>query len=679
LLDFWRIDALRNAPALENLGDGGFKLTGVAWMDAAPWSALQYTFSGSSIDTWFGVDPKALTASNVGEVQSQLTQFLARPPDPATRLRYATQLDDSLSEYVVGAGAAQTLLLMLAAGPLGVAVAVVALGIELLIERRRHVLALMSARGASALRIRGSLAVEGLVVSVPAVAIAALITLLALPGPADPSLIVSAIVCALLPPLILAALGSPLGSAGGRALGRWRWIAEVVVLAAAAVALLVLFQRGLTPPAGAIAADPLLVLTPVLLCLAVSVLVLRVVPYLLARLAAILRRRTGVLGFIGAVRGERTSAAALVPVLAVLVGVAVTVFSAVVFSTERTGVAEGARARVGSDISVSASRLSEAQVDRMRGVDGVAAVATVSSAGYANLSKDGTVDPVFVFETDSAALADVQSGLPVSERMPSLASSADHRAPVALGGWGDTGHAANGTLTLDSGIPVRVVTTTLAPGDFVTVAPWILVDAKAVPSDFSTDPPVVTTALIRLDPGVDSADAVARLQKIGGHDATIHSAAIQAAAARAAPIVGGLEVLLPIAIGLAVLLCVLALVLTLVMNGRNRERLTATLRTLGFSRRQNAALTAWEIGPIVAAGLVGGLAAGFLLPFIVLVPLDLAAFTGGSAHPPISIDGLTITIALVGFIAVCALVTVAALAISTRRNAASILRTGEDE
>jgi len=70
---------------------------------------------------------------------------------------------------------------------------------------------------------------------------------------------------------------------------------------------------------------------------------------------------------------------------------------------------------------------------------------------------------------------------------------------------------------------------------------------------------------------------------------------------------------------------------------------------------------------------------GFALPFVVVQPLNLAAFTGGDAHPTIAVDGGIIAVAIAGFILVCAISTVVALIVSNRRSAASILRTGEDE
>jgi putative ABC transport system permease protein len=684
--DFWQLDPLRAKVAVENLGDAGFKMTAVAWVAPAQWLQLAPIVSASTIG-WYGVHSERMDATTVGTVQAQLARFLTSPQSiNNVPLHFTTHLDAIVNEYVDGAGPAQTLLLLLAAGPLGVAVAVLFLGIGLLIERRRSTLALLSARGASAVRIRGSLAAEALVVSVPAAALAVAITLLMLPGAVDALTVTLGILCALVPPAMMAVLGSSRTraervAARGTGFARWRWVVECIVVAAAVVAVLLLVQRGLVPSGGTIAADPLVVATPLLVCLAASVAVLRAYPFLLAWVAAALRRRRGATGFLGAVRGERTSAATLIPVLAVLVGIAVTVFSSVIFSTVRTGIEQASRGTVGADVSVTSTRLTPAQTDRMRAVGGVADLATVASAGYANLEKDGTSQPVFVINANTEALARVQSDLPAASRTPTGMAHITHgRAQMLIGGWDADGHARDGVLSIaDVTLPVHVASTTAVPGDFITSSPWVLLDTRAVPKGFQLNTTAVTTALVRLDPGANAASVQKRLRTIAGASAVVESAGTQAQTARSAPVVGGLEGMLVIAIGLAVVLCVLALVLTLVSNAALRQRLTATLRTLGFSRRQNAGLTVWEIAPTVCAGLIGGLAVGFALPFVVVQPLNLAAFTGGDAHPTIAVDGGIIAVAIAGFILVCAISTVVALIVSNRRSAASILRTGEDE
>jgi putative ABC transport system permease protein len=686
--DFWLLDPLRANPALENLGDRGFKLTAVAWVNPAQWQKLQYSVDATTTG-WYGVSSAALNASNVAVVQRQLSRFIASPPptDAGAQLRFTTSLDEVLSAYVAGAGPAQTLLLLLAAGPLGVALAVLLLGIELLVDRRRRVLALLSARGASEWRIRGSLAVEALTVSLPAAAVAVVITLLLVPGRLDLATLVLAVCCVVAPPVAMAAVGSARtraerSAARSRGFTRWRWVVECSVIAAAVLATFTLFQRGLAPVAGSAAADPLLVVTPLLICVAVAVVVMRAVPLLLKVIAAMLRRRTGVIGFLGAARAQRTSTAMLLPMCAVLIGLAVTVFSTVVFATENSGIEQAARGSVGADVSVTDAIITPAQLDRMRHTPGVAGLVPVSSAGYAMLTAAGSSQAVIVMLANTDALAQLQSDLPHALRTPpGMSSSPGGRIPMLLGGWSTRAAPHDGTLAFDDGtLPVRVASPTAVPGSFVPNQSWVLLDAHAVPTEIRESPTSVTTALIRLHGRADRSAVAARLAKIAGASATVENAAVQAAQARSAPIVGGLGRMLLIAIGLAAALGAVALVLTLALNTASRTRLTATLRPMGFSARQSAGLMAWEITPIIISALIGGVAAGLALPLIVLTPLDLAAFTGGTAHPVIVVDGALMALAVGGFFLICAAAAAVLAVMNARRGAsAGILRTGEDE
>jgi len=685
--DFWQREPLRANAALENLGDRGFRLTAIGWVAPAQWHQLVYQV-GANTSGWYGVNSSAFNASTVGTVQGQLAQFVAAPPPAGATvpLRFDTRLDATLSDYVAAAGPAQTLLFLLATGPLGVALTVLFLGVELLVERRRSTLALLSARGASALRIRGSLGLEALAVSLPAAVLGAIVTLLVLPGPTDALTLLLAACCAMVPALAMVVLATARSRAERviarrRGFARWRWVVEVVVIAMAVVAAVTLFQRGLAPAIGGIAADPLVVATPLLICLVVAIVVVRVLPAVLAAVAAVLRHRRGAVGFVGAIRGERTSVAVLVPVLAVLVGVAVSVFSSVIFTTETAGVEQAARGQVGADLSVSDAQLTTTQLARMRSTPGVASLVTVAQGGYATLSLGGSSQAVFLLLADTGALARLQSDLPQSVRTPEgLDRPQNAHTPMLLGGWDTDLTSRDGTLTGDgSALSVRVASPTAAPGDFITTTPWVLLDARAVPKQFELPPLIVTTALIQATAGTDQAELAQRLQAIGGTNAVVETAAEHVDAARSAPIVGGLQRMLMVGVALSVLLCLLALALTLVMNADNRGRFTGMLRTLGFTARQSAVLVMWEIAPIVAAGLIGGIVAGLVLPAVVLAPLNLAAFTGGLAHPPVLIDTGLVALACCGFVVLCAAVAAVASFNARRWDVASILRTGEDE
>ena len=346
--------------------------------------------------------PNVFAAGSLAAVQAQLDHFLANPiraqaGDQPVSLRFATSLTAALDDFLARAQPANTLFAILVAGPIGVALAVLVLGVRLALGRRREALALMASRGASPLRLRSGLAVEGAIVSVPTAALGVVVAFALTPESdlVGPPLAFGAL-CALAPPVILAIVAGALGprddvGAERSARRRWGWVVEVIVVGLAALAVVALFQRGLTPPNAGLTVDPLLAVTPILVALAACIVVLRLYPVPLAWLAGALRRRRGAVAYIGVTSSMRSRAGGLWPVFAVVVGVSITVFSVSVLSTERGGIMEGARSRVGADLSVTAGSLSAAQVARVTAIPGVAHTAVVYWAGGVTVNHSGPI------------------------------------------------------------------------------------------------------------------------------------------------------------------------------------------------------------------------------------------------------------------------------------------------
>ncbi|GAA4347345.1 FtsX-like permease family protein [Microbacterium rhizosphaerae] len=675
---YWELQFQRAHPSDVQLGDAGSRITATAWLDPAPWGRMQFSFTSDALG-WFGARAEAITWPNLASVRAQLAAFLSSSHEGTggwVLLRYTTQFDEVLAGLQSGGASLQTLLILLATAPLGAAVAVLVLGAELLVDRRRAVLTLLSARGASAWWIRSRMAIEGLVAAIPAAVVGAVAAVLVTSGPVDAAAVAGAASCAVLPAVILAALARPAERAPRPRRRRWRWVLEVLVLAATAVAVFALVERGVRPDG----VDPLLVLTPLLITLSAAVVVLRLYPLPLRALHGALRRGRGAIGLIGASRSVRGIRTSLIPVLVVLVGVATAVFSAVAFQTERAGVTQAALAHAGADVSVGDDGLTTAQAAGIRAVAGVSEVGVIRSAGYAGISNGGGSDFVEVLVADTARLSQIQAGLPEDVRVPDLTHTVDGKTPIVVGNWEEATGPGDVTLTTDAETTARIVSATTSLGAAAPNSAWILVDAAHVPDGL--DEPAPSGALVALDSaharGEDAVTATAAIAKIVGSGATIDSAAAQAEVIRAAPAVAGVETALLIATALGAALAVMALVLTLVTGARERLRLVGTLRTLGFDRRQTTGLVVWEVAPILATGLVGGLVAGLLLPFAVLVPLDLSSLTGG-AQPPIAGDPMTISLVLAVFVVVVAAAVALAVWIASTRSPASVLRVGEEE
>lgn len=689
--DFWELATLRSRGSYADLGDHGKLYRAVAWVDPGSWSRVAPLFPGTFTQAWYPVAPGAFTISGLEPVRSSLARFLSSPSaagvggTPAT-LRFSTSLDRTLDDYLARAQPANTLFALLAAGPLGVALAVLVLGVRLLLGRRREALALLAARGASPTRLRLGLAADTAAVSVPAAALGLIAALLLTPGVDALALpIALAAICALAPPLICVAAAGRLGPRddlrGERsARRRWGWVLEALVIGLAALGVAALFQRGLAAPGAGLGVDPLLVVTPVLLALAACVLVLRLYPLPLSWLARALRRRRGPVAYLGAAGALRSRAGGLWPVFAVVVGVSIAVFSASVLSTERAGIESGALARVGADLSVTASgTFTDAQVAQLREVPGVAASAVVEWAGGLRIQAGSQGGDLSGYLVDPAELARVQTGIPEAARVSSaLAQSDPARTGAVIGGFDPAIPVTSAILTADTSVHLGVTEFDFVPGVYIWDGQWAIIDRTTLPAHTGvTGTP--QTVLIALAPGAD-ADAVHRqVAAIAGDGATIGDARQEQAALRSAPLVSGIETIALLSIALSALMCVGALLLALVIGAAARTRLVATLRTIGYTSRQTAALLGWELGPILIVGLVAGILVGLALPAIVLAPIDLSGFTGGPIAPAVVIDPGLIALAAGGFALSTVAVTLVALAVARRRSPAAVLRVGGEE
>ncbi|MGO4275157.1 hypothetical protein AB4Z22_35890, partial [Paenibacillus sp. TAF58] len=215
--DFWQLDRLRSGGVFADHGDAGQEFGAVAWVDPASWPAMTTSFLPVTTVGWFGVKSAAFNAGALSGVQAQLAHFLANPVqaqagEQALALRFATSLNGALDDFLSRAQPANTLFAILAAGPIGVALAVLVLGVRLTLGRRREALALMASRGASPLRLRAGLAAEGAIGTVPAAALGLAVAIALTPDSdlVGPPLAFAAL-CALAPPVILAIVAGALG------------------------------------------------------------------------------------------------------------------------------------------------------------------------------------------------------------------------------------------------------------------------------------------------------------------------------------------------------------------------------------------------------------------------------------------------------------------------------------
>lgn len=663
-----------------------------AFIDPGSWPVLEEQ-TGLAMVTTAAIpfSTAGLTVEEDGEILPQLRSFTSTAQPVANvaktgtvaSLTFSSDSEETLTTALTRAQTATVVLVMVASGPIGVAIAALWLLSRLIMLRRRDTLALASARGASAAQLRLSQALETLLLSVPASAVGAILGYLLFPSSWSPIGAWSAAAVAVVPPILIAIAASPRslrptrGDLDPRARGRYRWVLEVIVLAFTALAVLLLLQRGLTTSAGTVGVDPLLAGTPLLLSLSAGLIVLRLYPLPLLGFTRWVKRRKGIVAFLGASRSIRDPAAGLAPVLAMVVGLAVAVFSGVLLGTVTGGVGTAAHSIVGADLRIDSPILNQEQLDEIADVDGV--TESVSLYQYTRLQNLSVEDNLSVptVVVDTAALSRVQEGVPGAAHLDlDMTRPLDGRFPVLL----SPGLAAHYTIAADSTFGSADIVSAGDPGTSPSlsgVEDWVLIDT-ANSEAFGIYKFLPRITLLRLDPGADVTAVKADLASIVGPDATITSPADAAALLNGSPVSGGLQVALLALIVIVALLCAGTVVLALMISGPARERLLALLRTLGLTRGQGRGITGWEIGPTAIVAIVTGCVLGAVLPLIVLAGVDLRPFTGGVLQPVIRIDPVLLGIVVGGFALLVVVATAIAMAAARRVSLARSLRTSEE-
>lgn len=686
-------------PSIEIIGLAPPVYIGVGFAHPASWKHAVPFSAGARMQVWFPVEADSLTGENAATFASGVREFTRSPHRvgelvfdqdwrprftlaPVTDLPFSTRVTSALDDAVAATSATSAVLAMMASGPIGVAIAVLLLGARLVADRRSAGLQLAAARGASRAQLRTTLGVEGLAIGVPAGALGAVVGALAVPGRADALTIGLAAVVAILPAVLLASAPAASGmrrvrsDLGRKSTGSWRWVVEVLVVAAAGLSVFLLLRRGLATSSSTVTVDPLLAAVPLLLALATCVLVMRLYPLPLAGVAKLAKARRGLVSFLGAARGVRDPAAGLAPILAMVVGVSVAVFSAAMLSTVNTGVDNAARSAVGADLLVSSQAITADEADAIAATAGVVATAPVYAEVRVTLTHDGGRDYLTAIVVDAEELAAVQQGMPGSiehlerlrqdgERIPVIASDA---VAELLDGQ---------TEAEVDGAEIEVVGTAPSAGPMSDRRAWVIVD-RANAEELVGTIYSPSRVFVDLEEEASAQDARDSIRSLVQESATVRIPSDLAAQLRANPVVSGLQSALIAALLLVSFLCTVAVVMTLARGAAARDRLLSMLRTLGLSRRAGTGIVAWELAPMTIVALIAGTALGVALPWIVLAGVDLTLFTGGATQPDVVIDPLLTALVTGGFVLLVLAATTIAVLTARRTDPATALRTIEE-
>lgn len=614
---------------------------------------------------------------------------LSAPPIQSTFSTESLSTFEALSQQQ---RATASIVAVVAAGPIGVALAVFALASRLIVSRRQPHLALATARGGSPAQVRGVMALEGLLAGVPAaVAGHYAAQLVDLPGSGWTEWVVVGLI-ALAPAVLLALTATTADRSSRRDLSsrgasRLRLLVEVIVLALAGLAIWRLFDRGLTGVAQATespdAADPvvnvstgvdlLMAATPVLLALAACVITLRLYPLPVHGLMALFRRRRGLTNFLGAARAVRDPAGGVIPALAVILGVSVAVLSSVLASTIGSGAEAAVWRTAGADVRLSGPPWSEEEVDVVREVEGVAQVAAIRpAANNMDLTGELTARGLTIYIVDST-LPEVWADSPIAALPDALFSSSGGVTPVLSGGPLEAGSGAG---QLGSYGQVEIVGHLDALPGVRTRGEFLVVDRTAWEEHGGSVPAGQVLLVAASDP--DQVEDLVGTLGAAVPNALAETPREKLEVFREAPVTGSMTWLFSAAVVATTALTVLAVLFVQLMGAAGRTSLFAVLRTLGLSQRQARGLTAWELGPLVAMAFAVGAALGVLVPWLLLRAIDLTGLTGGVEQPALALAWAILGPVALGILATVALAIAMSATLSGRADLVSTLRRGEE-
>lgn len=631
-----------------------------------------------TITGWFRLDAAQVVGVDVATLAAQLTGMLVNPwimheptdERPWTEeARLASELGGALAEVSAQQRGTRALVAVSAAGPLGVASALVVLAARLVADRRRAILALTSARGMSPRQQRGLAIAEGLLAGLPAAALGTAIAAALTPGgPPGPTAWLIAGLIATAPAAALAWQVTPptgrgdLSSRGGKA----RVVGEALVLLAGVAAVWRLLS-------GATAGEGLDILgatAPFLLALAGCLVVLRAYPLPLRWLHRMLRPRRGLTGFLGSARALREPASGPIPVLAIVLGSALTLTSAVLLGTLSHATERAVWERTGSSLQVGGPRITKEDADRIREIDGVTAVARIRVGGATvRLTTPAGEAHVRVWLADRDLLDAYAVGFDTPPVPAALFGDGD---PVPAVFGGEVPDAATGTLS-SLGQVRRVAHLDVLPGVLPGLG-WVVVDAARWPQ---ADAAPSTLALVALAPETDTTAVTAQIREVL-RTARITSAADELRDLRASPTVSGLTRIFALLAATTAVLLVLAVSAAQLLGAASRRALAAVLSTLGMPRRRFRALAAWELGPVVAVALVFGLALGVGIAALLVRASHFVALTGGATAPTLAVDPLVVGGVVGGLLAAAGVSIALSAALAGRADVAHQLRIGED-
>lgn len=630
--------------------------------------------------------PEQPNASGGGASRSELT------------VEFDTLLPATLVEVVSQQRVTTALLGLMLAGPVALVLVVLGLSGATILRRRHSAVWLAQARGASPRQVRGLAAALGALVGLLSALLGLTFTHLAWPGPVAGVDLVAVGAGALVPAAALGAAGH-LGDGPSRRFARLRHgprhvlrAATVLLVTIALLAVWRLLDRGgisvasdglaaedaplirARPDAGL---DLLAAATPGLVVLAACLLGLQLHRLPIRALHARLRRGRRLVGFLGSARALRGPPGGVVPTLAVALGMAVALSSAVLLSTVSQGAERAAWTDTGAELRLSGPSVDDELSTTLAEVPGVAAVSVLREVpSPVDLEGEVAGSELTVYVVDTT-LPSVQWDASLAP-LPEALFGGSGPLPVLTGGEAPE---ATGPTTLPGLGAARVVGHVESLAGLRTDQSFLVVERERWEAAGGSTP-AGSAALMAVGPASSGTSADAHAEEVAERvRAAVPNSLVETVHAgladfREAPVVDGLTVALAAATVSAVALAAVALLLNHLLQAPARHPLLATLRTLGMGRHGARRLIAWESGPLVLTASLVGVALGVGVPWLLLQAIDLTSLTGGAAQPPLRVDPLTAGAGVLAVLLTALAATALSSVLAARTDLAQQLRIG---
>ncbi len=677
--EFWMNDSSLELPTVIVVSPELQLLYGTALLSEDAYPALIGNGLPARYSWRYFVDPDRLDAGTLDQLTADLRQMQTRYPPFVTTLRDAdvttlqTGLLGLLNGYSAERRTAEAVLVTASLGPAAVATAAVALIALLMVHRRRRAVTLVRGRGASVGQLLGSHLLEGLLIAVPASAIAYVAATTLVEGRASTwSPVLTAIVAGgaalVLMLTVLRPATAPLRegerevSTAGRLSPRRLTFEAFVILLAGGGALL-LRQRGIAggSAAGELAGvDPLLAAVPVLIGLAVGLLTVRLYPLPLQAAGWFADGWRGMVPAFGLRRAARTGDVGSLPLIVLLVTVAIGAFSSTIFVTVERGQSAAAWQEVGADLAITPGTRPfppDFDATTLPGVEAAARThvetAVLGGRGGARVQMNALDTPAYAEVT---AGTEADPGLPRSMREPPIPDEpipAILSASVARGG----SRPIRVNDEVEMLVSARTVTLRVVairssfPGiDFG--AAWLVVPLETLRAA-TGDRVFAASEMFLRAPGATAASVQAAMDEVlPATQVTGRSEVLEAL--RAGPLVRGVGTGFVLAVAIAIVYAALATTAALVLLAAVRSRETAHLRTLGMTPRGLLGLSVVEHGPAVVVATAIGVVLGVGVAWFVAPGLDLAGLIGSSIDVALVVDWEVVGLLLLALVMVLA-------------------------